>query len=279
VKPLLSCYQANDLLAARRRGEASVRASLDLGKTECEWRLGEHGARAGAVELAWSALEAIAENDSVCFALDGAEPEPVRVFSPESNRSFQLWPTRRAPALVISGFLMHRVRDVTPDEGAAAMVRALGKVRGRLLDTTTGLGYAAIAASHVASEVVTIEIEPVARELARENPWSQELFDNPRLSLREGDSSKLIDEFAEGSFAAVLHDPPAINLAGELYAGEFYARVRRLLSRNGRFFHYIGDPDSTSGGRTTKGVVKRLYDAGFSRVSVVKQAFGVLANV
>lgn len=279
MKSLLSCYQAKDILAARQRGEASVRSSLDLGRTECEWQVDDEGARSGSVTLAWAALEEIAENDSVCFAVDGVEAEPVRVFSHESNRSFQLWPTRKAPALVISGFLMHRVRDVTPDEGAAAMVRALGKVRGRLLDTTTGLGYAAIAATRIASEVVTIEIEPVARALARENPWSQELFDNPRLSLREGDSSKLIDEFAEGSFAAVLHDPPAINLAGELYAGEFYARVRRLLSRNGRFFHYIGDPDSPSGGRTTKGVVKRLYDAGFSRVSVVKGAFGVLASV
>jgi len=279
VKPLLSCYQAKDILAARQRGEVSVRSSLDLGKTECEWQLDDDGARSGSVTLAWAALEEVAENDSVCFALDGAEPEPVRVFSHESNRSFQLWPTHKAPALVISGFLMHRVRDVTPDEGAAAMVRALGKVRGRLLDTTTGLGYAAIAATRIAVEVVTIEIEPVARELARENPWSQELFDNPRLSLREGDSSQLIDEFAEGSFAAVLHDPPAINLAGELYAGEFYARVRRLLSRNGRFFHYIGDPNSPSGGRTTKGVVKRLHDAGFSRVSIVKEAFGVLASV
>ena len=68
-------------------------------------------------------------------------------------------------------------------------------------------------------------------------------------------------------------------LAGGQYAGEFYARVRRLLTRNGRFFHYIGDPDSPSGGRTTKGVVKRLHDAGFTRVSIVKEAFGVLASV
>jgi predicted methyltransferase len=159
------------------------------------------------------------------------------------------------------------------------MVRALGKVRGAVLDTTSGLGYAACAAARTATHVTTIEIEPVVRQLARQNPWSQELFDNPKIRLCEGDASKLVPSLEPGSFSGVVHDPPAINLAGELYSADFYAAVLRVLTRGGRMFHYIGDANSASGGRTTRGVVRRLREAGFSRVDVLKDAFGVLASV
>jgi uncharacterized protein len=280
VNPVISCYQARTLLEARRLGLGEARSSLDLGQSERVFELDTRGAHTGPeLCLEWGELERVADNDSVCFELAGGELAPLRMYSHEAERAFQLWPTERAPALLISGFLMHRIRDATPEAAASAMVRPLGKVRGRLLDTTSGLGYAAIAASRVASEVVTIELEPVVRELARKNPWSRELFDNPRIGLREGDSARLIDELPAESFAAVLHDPPAINLAGELYAGEFYARVRRLLARNGRLFHYIGDPHSASGSRTTRGVIKRLREAGFGRVTMVPEAFGVIATL
>ena len=75
-----------------------------------------------------------------------------------------------------------------------------------------------------------------------------------------------------------MHDPPAINLAGQLYSAAFYGALRRALTRNGKLFHYIGDADSPSGSRTTRGVVKRLAEAGFLRVTVLKDAFGVLAS-
>lgn len=279
MRPVLSCYQATPLLDARKQGLATARTSLDLGRTEVEVELHEAGVTLdGSSLLDWAKLEEIAENDSVCFSIDDGAASPLRIFSEAADRSFQLWPTPSSPALLISGFLMHRIRDVAPDEGAARMVRALGKVHGRLLDTTTGLGYAAIAAARMASEVVTIEIEPVAREMARLNPWSRELFENPKIQLREGDSAELVPTLEPGSFSAIVHDPPAINLAGELYSGVFYGALLRALTRSGKLFHYIGDANSPSGGRTTRGVVKRLREAGFSRVTILPEAFGVLAN-
>jgi len=157
------------------------------------------------------------------------------------------------------------------------MVRALGKVHGRILDTTTGLGYAAIEAARLASEVVTIEIDPAARKMAEENPWSRQLFSLPHIKLLVGDSHELLPQFAEGEFAAILHDPPAINIAGELYSLEFYRQAHRILGRRGRLFHYIGDPEKKSGARTTSGVVRRLLEAGFSRVEKAPRAFGVVA--
>ena len=157
------------------------------------------------------------------------------------------------------------------------MVEALSPMRGRLLDTTTGLGYAAIHAARFATEVVTIEIDPMAREMAQRNPWSRDLFENPKINKILGDSAELICTLPDGSFSCVLHDPPAINLAGDLYSQKFYTEVCRVLTRSGKFFHYIGDPKSASGARVTRGVVMRLNDAGFSRVVPKPQAFGVLA--
>ncbi len=276
---VLSHLQAAELLAERAAGKTLARTSLDLGRSYVVLALDERGVHLSAGELLeWSVVEHVAEADSVCFSIDRGEAAPVRGFSEQLGRTYQLWPTAGPPALLVSGFVMHRVRDVDPVEGATRMVRALGTVRGRLLDTATGLGYAAIAAARTAAEVVTIELDPEVRAIARQNPWSRELFDTPNITLRLGDSSRLIAALEADSFSAVLHDPPAINLAGELYSADFYAEVRRVLTRSGKFFHYIGDPASASGGRTTRGVVKRLRDVGFSRVVVREDAFGVLAT-
>jgi predicted methyltransferase len=280
MRPVISCYQAAPLLKARAEGLGAARSSFDLGRSEVEVSLGALGVSSiGGPSVAWSRIEEVADSDSVCFAIDETgEISPLRIYSDASARSFQLWPTRTSPALLISGFLMHRIRDVAPDEGAARMVRPLGKVHGRVLDTTSGLGYAAIAAARTASEVVTIEIEPVVRELARQNPWSRELFESSRLTLLDGDSASILPTLEPASFSAILHDPPAINLAGDLYSAAFYDLLHRLLTRGGKLFHYIGDANSPSGSRTTRGVVKRLNEAGFSRVTILKDAFGVLAS-
>jgi hypothetical protein len=47
----------------------------------------------------------------------------------------------------------------------------------------------------------------------------------------------------------------AFKLAGELYSGAFYRELYRILKRGGRFFHYIGDPDSKARGGITRGAM------------------------
>ncbi len=275
---ILSRFQTRALLAARERGESHAETSLDLGVTRARvsWDASGIDLPTGG-RLVWEDVERVDQAENVCFRLVDGSVEPIRGYSEETHRTYQLMPTEGAPALLISGFVMHRIRDVSPDEGAARMVRALGPIRGRLLDTATGLGYAAIAASRHATAVVTIELDPWAQEMARQNPWSNKLFVNEKITQWIGDSSQLIENCETGSFSCVLHDPPAINLAGELYAEAFYGQVWRVLSRGGRFFHYIGDPTSASGGRVTQGVLKRLTSAGFSKVTSRPEAFGVLA--
>jgi predicted methyltransferase len=146
-----------------------------------------------------------------------------------------------------------------------------------VLDTATGLGYTAIEAAKTADHVTTFELDPTVLEIARLNPWSQALFDNPRITQCLGDSYDLIKGFEAESFTRIIHDPPALALAGQLYAGQFYAELCRVLRRGGRLFHYVGDPESKSGRNVTRSVTRRLLDAGFTQVTRRPRAFGVVA--
>jgi len=126
--------------------------------------------------------------------------------------------------------------------------------------------------------VVTVELDPVGLEIARLNPWSHELFDRPNIQHITGDAFEVVAEQREASFDAIIHDPPYLALAGELYSEEMYRRLHRALRRGGKLFHYIGDPQSASGARTTAGVIRRLEAAGFGRVTRRPDAFGVTAT-
>jgi predicted methyltransferase len=86
-----------------------------------------------------------------------------------------------------------------------------------------------------------------------------------------------VPSFDANYFDAILHDPPTMSLAGDLYSQEFYRELFRVLRRGGKLFHYIGDPESKFGANTTRGVMQRLKNAGFRTVKPARQAFGVLA--
>jgi predicted methyltransferase len=172
---------------------------------------------------------------------------------------------------------MHRIKGTTPDQDTVNKIKS-AKPTGRVLDTNTGLGYTAIYASRQALHVTTVELDPVVIAIARQNPWSRELFDNPKITQVIGDSFDVVMELEDGFFDCIIHDPPTMSLAGDLYAADFYAELLRVLKRRGRLFHYIGDPDSSLGKRTTKGVIHRLQEVGFREVRPAPQAFGVTAQ-
>jgi predicted methyltransferase len=67
------------------------------------------------------------------------------------------------------------------------------------------------------------------------------------------------------------------NLAGHLYGADFYRELYRVLDKRGRLFHYIANPDSKSGATITRGVMRRLEEVGFQRVTRRPEAFGVIA--
>ena len=275
---VLSYVQVAPLLEARRREGTQVEISPDLGLTKVPVEINTEGVTfASGEQLNWEQVEKIQRSESVCFLVEDGVARPIQVFSEETNRLCSLYPTRGAPSMLIGGFVMHRVKDIDPVQDTLRKVRALAPIRGRVLDTATGLGYTAIEAAKSADEVVTIELDPGAQEIARLNPWSRGLFENPKITQLMGDAFEVVPAFEDESFTRILHDPPAFSLAGQLYSGEFYRQLYRVLRRGGRLFHYIGDLNSKSGGTVTKGVLRRLQEAGFTRITRRPEAFGVVA--
>ncbi len=179
--------------------------------------------------------------------------------------------------MLVSGIPMHRVKDTDPHQDTLEKIRSIRPIVGEVLDTATGLGYTAIEAARTAEHVLTIELDLAALEVAKMNPWSQELFGNPKITQEIGDSFEVVEGLPPSSFTRVIHDPPAFSLAGDLYSGEFYSELHRVMRNKSRLYHYVGDPESKSGRNVTAGVIRRLEEAGFRQVRRVPRAFGVVA--
>ena len=275
---ILSYIQTRPLLEARKRGQAVIGTSLDLGMTTSSVTLTtESVIFPGGEQLDWSSIEKISQSEGNCYTVTGQEIQAIQVFSTETNRLCSLVPTRGAPTMLIAGFVMHRIKEIDPWQHAQRMITVIAPVRGFVLDTTTGLGYTVILAASAAEHVTAIELDPAVQSIARLNPWSRELFDNPKITRVMGDACEVAPTFADGSFDRIMHDPPTFKLAGELYSGAFYRELYRILKRGGRLFHYIGDPNSKASGSVTRGVMRRLQEAGFSRVVKRPEAYGVVA--
>src|SRR2546427_4245464 len=275
---ILSYIQAEPLLKARQRGLTSFEISPDLGLSTLIVTLTQEDIVFPNNErLDWHSIEKISKSEVNCFILEDNAMRPIQVFSEYTNRVCSLMPTRRAPSMLIAGFVMHRIKDIDPMQDTLRKIATISPIVGRVLDTATGLGYTAIEAAKTADEVVTIELDPGVQEIARLNPWSQALFHTPKIHQIMGDAYQVIQTFEKSSFSRIVHDPPTFSLAGELYSGVFYQQLFRVLKRGGRLYHYIGDPKSKASGGVTKGALRRLQEAGFTRVVRRPEAYGVVA--
>ncbi len=189
---------------------------------------------------------------------------------------YKLIPTEDYPALMIDGILMHCMKWTSPKKDAENKVKILGIKKGRILDICTGLGYTAIAASHLANEVVTIEKDENVIEIARNNKFSHELFANKNINSIIGDAYYEIEKFGDKSFDYILHDPPTVSMAGELYGKVFYENLYRILKPHGKLFHYVSNPGSKYRNRKVeKGIVNRLRGVGFE-VKIYEEVSGVV---
>lgn len=274
---ILSHFQARALRQAHAAALSATSASLDLGLSTTQVQLNAEGVTLpdGSL-LSWEAVDQILTTENGCFRVEGGALNKVQIFSEETNRLYTLFPTIGAPTMLISGIPMHRIKDTDPAKDTLTKIKAAGPIRDHVLDTCTGLGYTALEAAKRAERVTTVELDPVVHEIIRENPWSRHLFTTPNITPLIGDVTELIAEFPDASFACVIHDPPMFTLAGDLYSLEFYGQLLRVLRPRGRLFHYIGNPDSKSGATVTRGVLRRLQEAGFTRVTTRPEAFGVI---
>ena len=274
---VLSHYQVKPIFEARGKLH-SVVTSPDLGISKVEVQLDESVLFPGEGPISWKVAGEILENKNNCFLVNNGNANAIKEFSSVFNRIYTLYPTESAPTMLISGIPMHRIKDTNPWLDSKVKMDAFGQVGGHVLDTATGLGYTAILAADNADRVTTIELDPTAQKIALENPWSQKLFNHPRIHQLIGDSAVIIETLGDDTHSGIIHDPPMMSMAGDLYSLVFYKEAFRVLKPNGRMFHYIGNPESNSGRKITRGVIDRLRHAGFPRVKQVPEAFGVMAS-
>jgi predicted methyltransferase len=275
---ILSHFQANTLLNARKNGIDTVQISLDLGLSSVEVLLDAQEVHLKVGErISWEELQSIADSPSSCFVIENGVAHAVQYYSEATDRLYSLYPTLGAPSMLVSGIPMHRIKDTDPHQDTLEKIRTIKPLVGRVLDTATGLGYTAIQAAKTAEHVTTIELDPVVLQVCKLNPWSQELFNNQRITQLIGDSFDVVAGMDSVSFTRVIHDPPVFSLAGDLYSGDFYRELYRVMRNQSQLFHYIGDPESKSGRNTTAGVIRRLEQAGFKQLRRAPRAYGVVA--
>lgn len=269
LPPLLTAETARLIL------EGVERVSLDLGLSEVGVNIGGDGVVLpdGSV-VGFGDIETVADRSGAVFFPREGGLFQVAV---SDGHYYKLVPTKGAPTLEIDGVQMHRTKGTTPDADSAAKIEALGVDGGRVLDTCTGLGYTALGSLAGGGElVVTVEVRPEVLRIAEMNPWSSGLFTDGRVYKLVGDVYALVEAFPDGFFDYIVHDPPRLSHAGELYGGAFYAELWRVLRSGGRVFHYTGEPGSRYRRLDARrGVMQRLRGVGFRGLRYHVNVMGV----
>jgi hypothetical protein len=204
----------------------------------------------------------------------------INFFSKETNTFYQLLATKSIPTLRINGIPMHRFSTMDPMTDTLLKIKAI-KPYGRILDTCMGLGYTAIYSAKISEvmEVLTIEKDSEVLKIAKLNEASKDLFENKKIKILEGDSNELIKELKSESFDCVIHDPPTFQMAPDLYSLKFHREIYRVLSKNGKLWHYSPEPGKMKGKaeQLTNRVILYLKKAGFKEVIYDGDSKGILA--
>ena len=278
---VLAAPQARAIRDAARRGDRTVTTSVDLGRSEAEVAL-----EGGTVwfpdgqSLRGDVLDRVIEDpDSVYMVMDD-ELAKVSWFAPETNKVYTLRNTGSWPALEISGILMHRIKDTDPKRDAESKIATIAPVRGHGLETCCGLGYSAIIGADTADRVTAFEIDPEVLRMTRLNPYSAPLWaEDGNIEVHHEDILDAIPDLPDAAFDYIVHDPPTLAVAGDLYGDDFYHQLLRVLRPGGKLFHYTGDPGSRSRRQDLPGSVKqRLSTLGFTAVRLEPEALGVSAR-
>jgi predicted methyltransferase len=268
----LHSMTARKIIQAIKSGRNRLRVSLDLGRTSMQIDLKDTEWDEGQL------LKIAKDPESIYFIRN----DRFYKAAISDDHFYKLFPTghESAPALLIDGVLMHRVKDINPIKDAE-MKAALCAWKGiDMLEICTGLGYSTIAClKRGIRSIISIEKDHHVVELSRLNPWSRELHNDERVTMVHGDAAVKITEFDTESFHSIMSDPPRFSMGSELYTREFYSEIYRVLKPKGVLYHYVGSPGRKHRKRDIpKGVMKRLRDVGFNHVARSEETLGVVAR-
>jgi hypothetical protein len=250
----------------------STRISLDLGKSAQDVVL------SSSTQIKTSQLEFILPRDLIqnkdtrtIFIYDKAGWRKWQHFDPVSNRFYKMVYVTpgKPPTIEISGIKMHITQKGDPEQDTLNKLQSFRNLQGTVLDTCTGLGYTAISSARNQNvmKVISCEKDLNVHRLARQNPWSLELYENPKILPVLSAVQDLVKSIPDLMVNTVIHDPPRFNLAAELYSQVFYQQIYRILQKGGEFYHYTGDPNQKTRRNSLAMVTQsRLKEIGFREV-------------
>jgi predicted methyltransferase len=265
---ITSSEELRKIHAAVKKGETAIETSLDLGKTRVIVDLKE-----GKVILPnkkKAELPKIRDDDKTCYIIEKNKFVKLQFFAEETNKLYQLVPTQNKPILKISGTPMHKMHFIERIKKA--------QLRGIILDSGTCLGYTAIAAAHNAKQVITIEWDPNVIEVAKLNPWSQELFTSPNIKQLIGDLTVEIKKFPAEHFDNIILDAGTVHESGDFFAKSNYVEVYRVLKHGGKLYHYLPQSGINRGRDYIGEIIHRLKDVGFKNIQRDEESSSVSAE-
>ncbi|MEM2755736.1 MAG: RsmD family RNA methyltransferase [Candidatus Bathyarchaeia archaeon] len=264
--PVLTPWIVKEILDSTPAGE--INTSLDMGLSKEKVYVGKDYVTIRNSKITIEEFRRALEDEAVYAVLNNSL---VKVAKTCGVHYYKLKPVapNTAPTIEIDGIHMHRILSTTPWEDSKVKVKLLSVRRGcRVLDTCTGLGYTAIWALKMgAGEVLTVEKDVNVLEIACFNPWSRWLEDH-RITIIVEDALKVVENLEDEYFDRIMHDPPRLSLAGDLYGLDFYRELYRVLKTKGILVHYTGQPGHRRGKDIMAGVKTRLGKVGF----IVKKA-------
>lgn len=213
--------------------------------------------------------------DKFCYLLDSQGLREVAFFAQDTNKFYKLIPTADWPTIAIGSVPMHKLSSPKKDtQNKIELIRPYGCI----LDTCMGPGYTAILAARSAEKLITFEKDENVFILAKLNPVSEKLFKAENIEIKRADVYEGIRDFRECYFDCIIHDPPTLKLAGELFSKDFYSQMLRVLKKGGRLFHYTPLYKVKSGFDFPSKIKKNLQQVGFKAVKYSEKAGGLICQ-
>ena len=263
--PVISTDTLRVIARAIQEEEKEIAISLDLGLTTTKITVTNQGIIYNNKIIA---IKTPREKEKNCYYINKDRLEKIQFFA--DNKLYQLIPTSYRPIMKIAGNPMHKQPFIERIERE--------KLKGKILDAGTGLGYTAIAAAKTAKEVITLERDQNVIELAKLNPYSQELFKNETIKQLKGDIVKKIITWKDHTFDAIILDGGTPRSSGDFFSLKNYEQAYRVLKNKKKLFHYVPSHHEKQGRDFIAETITRLKKAGFKTISPYKQDNYVIAE-
>lgn len=212
----------------------------------------------------------IKPKDKTCYLIENNKFVKLQFFSEKTNKLYKLIPTSNKPILKISATSMHKKPFIEKIKNL--------QLKGKILDSGSGLGYTAIAASQSANQIITIEWDPNVILIAKLNPYSQKLYTNKNITQINADLTKEIKKYKNNEFDNIILDAGTVNQSGDFFSTKNYEQIYRVLKQGGKIFHYLPQSGIKHGRDYISEIILRFKRIGFKNIKKDNESSSIEAE-